>query len=184
MTGIIITVVVVLLIVVWVIGVQRNLVSSDELCSNAMSQIGVQQESRWDAVTNLVEMIKGYNEHEYKTLKDIIAQRADIKGNSSAADVEAQEGHLAQLASQLKVVVERYPDLKANETFLKGMDSINMYENQVRTSRMVYNDTVTKYNRIVRSFPNSIVASIFHFSVKDYLKDPGQKAQAPVVSFK
>ena len=76
-------------------------------------------------------------------------------------------------------MAEQYPDLKANENYAKAMDSVNLYENQVRLSRMTYNDTVTKYNKTVRQFPESIVANILHFSIKDYLKEPTGKTDMP-----
>ncbi|MCR4859500.1 MAG: LemA family protein [Bacteroidales bacterium] len=167
------------LLVLWVISVQRKLVSKDELCQNAMSTIGVQQQSRWDALTGLVELVKSYNEHEYGTLRDVIAMRKPIDGKSTAEEAQAQEDAMGQVMSRLNVVVERYPDLKANENYAKIMDSVNVYENQVRTSRMVYNDTVTNYNRLVRQIPDSIVASLLGFQAKDYLKDPGEKAEMP-----
>jgi hypothetical protein len=79
------------ILVIWVISVQRNLISKEELCKNAMSQIGVQMSSRWDALTALADLIKSYDEHEYKSLKDVIAQRTSITGSSSAADANIQE---------------------------------------------------------------------------------------------
>ena len=84
-----------------------------------------------------------------------------------------------ELARQIDVVVERYPELKANENYRQAMESVNMYENQVRTARMVYNDTVTSYNRLVRQFPESFVASLLKFEKKDYLKEPEGKTDMP-----
>ena len=167
------------LLVLWVIGVQRKLVEQEEFVKNAMSQIGVQQNSRWDALTALVELVKGYNEHEYNTLKDVIAMRKPITGSSTAADVEAQEAKLGEALKQINLVVERYPELKANENYAKAMDSVNLYENQVRMSRMVYNDTVTKYNKIVRQFPDSVVAGLLKFETKEYLAEPQGKTDMP-----
>ena len=83
---VLIIVAIIALLIIWVISVQRNLVSLDEACKNAMSQIGVQQSSRWDALTALAELTKSYNEHEYNTLKDVIAQRMTITSSSSAED--------------------------------------------------------------------------------------------------
>lgn len=175
----IIIIVVLALIVLWFINVQRNLVSQDELCQNAMSQIGVQQNSRWDALTALVELVKSYNEHEYKTLKDVIAMRRQINGTSTAEEANAQEEAIAGALRQINVVAEQYPDLKANENYAKAMESVNVYENQVRLSRMTYNDTVTKYNKLVRQFPDSIVASVLHFATKNYLQEPQGKTDMP-----
>ena len=78
MVTIIVIVAVVALVALWLVGAQRKLVSADELCKNALSQIGVQQNSRWDALTALAELTKGYSEHEYKTLMDVIGQRTAI----------------------------------------------------------------------------------------------------------
>ena len=169
-------------LVLWVISVQRKLVSQDELCSNSMSQIGVQQQSRWDAISALVDLTRSYNEHEYKTLRDVIAMRKDINGKSSASEADAQEQALTGAIRQIQVVAENYPELKANESYIKTMDSVNLYENQVRTSRMVYNDSVTKYNRIVRQFPDSVVAGMFHFETKEYLKEVAEKADMPKIN--
>lgn len=175
----IIVLAIIAIIVLWAISLQRKLVSQDEMCKNSMSQIGVQQQSRWDDLTALVELVKSYNEHEYNTLKDVIAQRKDINGTSTASDVEAQEKAMSGLLRDIKVVAEQYPDLKANDNYAKLMDSVNTYENQVRMSRMVYNDTATKFNTTVRQFPNSLLAGMFGFSAKDYLKEPEGKTEMP-----
>jgi len=178
MTAIII-IAILAVIIFWGIGVQRKLVSQEELCKNAMSQIGVQQNSRWDALTALVELVKSYNEHEYNALKEVIAMRQPLGRNSTAAEVNAQEEAIGNAMKQFNVTVEQYPDLKANENYAKAMDSVNTYENQVRMSRMVYNDTVTKYNKIVRQFPDSLIAGLLHFAVKDYLSEPQGKTDMP-----
>ena len=170
---------IVALIVLWFISVQRKLVNKEELCKNAMSQIGVQQSSRWDALTALAELTKSYNEHEYNTIRDVIAQRVNITGTSGAKEANAQEDMIGAALSRIIAVAEQYPELKANENYAKTMDSVNLYENQVRTSRMVYNDTVTAFNRIVRQFPDSIAAGMFGFKEKDYLQEVQSKAEMP-----
>ncbi len=179
---IIIIIAILALLVLWVIRVQRSLVSKDELCQNAMSQIGVQMNSRWDALSSLRDLVKSYNEHEYKTLNDVIARRKTINGGSTAADVNAQETAIAEAMRRINVVVEQYPDLKANENYARIMDSVNTYENQVRLSRMTYNDTVTKYNNQVRQFPDSLAASLLHFTKRDYLAEPSGKTEMPSMS--
>ena len=175
----IIVIAVVAVMVLWVISVQRKLVSAEEIVKNAMSQIGVQQSSRWDALTGLVELLKSYNEHEYNTLKDVIAARSNIGSNSSASEAQAQEDLIGKVMMRLNVVAEQYPDLKADSMYVNTMNSVNTYENQVRMSRMTYNDSVTRYNRMIRQIPDSIVASIFRFTEKDYLKEVAAKADMP-----
>ena len=175
----IIVIAVVAVLVLWIISAQRKLVNAEELTKNAMSQIGVQQSSRWDALTALVELIKSYNEHEYKSLKDVIASRSSINSNSTAAEAQAQDNMFNAAMKQLSVVVERYPDLKADSMYHKTMDSVNTYENQVRMSRMTYNDSVTRYNRLTRQVPDSIVAALFHFTEKQYLQEDTKKKDMP-----
>ncbi len=175
----IIVIAVIALLVLWVISVQRKLVGQDELCQNAMSTIGVQQESRWDALSGMVELIKSYNEHEYNTLRDVIAQRRPIDASSTAGEADAQEDLMGQVASRLSVVVEQYPDIKANENYGKAMDAVDKYTDMVRTSKMVFNDTATKYNKLIRQIPDSIVASLFGFKTREYLKIEDKKASMP-----
>ena len=181
MTALLIIIALLALLVLWFISVQRKLVSADELCKNSLSQIGVQQNSRWDAISSLVKLTKSYNEHEYKTLSDVIEKRREITRSSNVSEVNSQEEALSAAAARIRLVAEQYPDLKASQTYAKTMDSLNSYENQVRTSRMVFNDTVTKYNRIVRQFPDSIVASAFRFSEREYLKEPEGKTEMPPI---
>jgi len=175
----IIVIAAVAVIVLWIISLQRQLVKKDEFCKNSLSQIGVQQASRWDALTALAEMTKSYSEYEYKALTDIIAQRRPINQNSTALDANAQEDGLSKCLSRLFAVAEQYPDLKATQQYQTTMQAINTYENQVRTSRMVYNDTVTAFNRIVRAFPNNLVAGLLGFAVKDYLNEAVGKESMP-----
>lgn len=166
-------------LVAWVVSVQRNLVSVDELCANAMSSIGVQQNSRWDALTALADLTKQYSEHEYKTLMDVISQRKPISGSSSASEAEAQETMLTDAMNKFVAVAENYPDLKANQMYKETMDGVKQYEENVRMSRMVYNDTVTKFNRIIRQFPSNLIAGPLGFKVRDYLQTEDSKKEMP-----
>lgn len=174
-----IVVAIIALLIFWFIAVQRHLVHQDELCGNAMSQIGVQQSSRWDALSALADLTKGYAKHEYETLRDVIAQRKNITADSSATDANHQEALLGHAMAAINATIERYPDLKANESFRTTMDSVNKYENQVRVSRMVFNDTVTKYNQLIRQVPSNIVAMLLHFNKRDYLQEDPAKTDMP-----
>ena len=176
---VLIIIAIVVILVLWVISVQRKLVKQEEICKNSLSQIGVQLASRWDALKALAELTKSYSEHEYKTITDTISQRRPITAASSSADANAQEALFNDALSRLNLVVERYPELKANETYMKTMDSVNTYQNQVRMSQMVYNDSVTKFNQLIRQFPDSIVASLFHFTPREYLEQNQEKAEMP-----
>lgn len=179
----IILIVVLAVIALWAISVQRKLVSLDEFVKNSMSQIGVQMNSRWDALKSLAELVQSYDKHEYQTLMDVIASRKTLTRESSAGEVASQESSFASAFKSINVVAEQYPELKASEMFKTAMNSVNTYENQVRMSRMTYNDAVTKLNRAVRSFPDSVLAGMFGFSVKEYLAEPEGKTEMPSMKF-
>ena len=143
--------VVLVIIILWFISAQRKLVAMDENINNAMGQIGVQLSSRWDALTALLDLTKGYADHEYKTISDTIKMRTSINSKSSAAEVNKQENMLTEAMGKIMAVAESYPELKANENYIKTMDSVNEYEKMVRQSRLIYNDSVTKLNQIGRA---------------------------------
>ena len=176
---IIILIAIIAVLILWFVSVQRKLVAMDENINNAMSQIGVQLSSRWDALTALLELTKGYSEHEYKTISDTIKMRTSINAKSTAADVNAQENILLDTMGKIMAVAEGYPELKANENYIKIMDSVNSYEETVRKSRLVYNDSVTKLNRTIRMFPTSIAAGILGIKSRDYLETDDIKADMP-----
>jgi LemA protein len=185
MTAIVIVIVVlVVIIVLWVFSTQRKLVKMDEICSNALSQIGVQLTSRWDLIGALVKMTKSYAEHEYRTLSEVIANRSGVNSNATptAADVNSQESQMGQIIGRINAVAEQYPDLKANQTYLDTMGKMQEYEENVRMSRMVYNDTVTKINRMIRQIPESLIAGHLGFSVREYLKVDEKKEEYPEIN--
>ena len=181
-----ITLIVIIVLAVIVIGyfisTQRELVNLDELCKNALSQIEVQLNSRFDAVVALAKTAAQYAKHESETIIQAVQARG---GNSGAtpntpAAINEQASLLGQLMGRLNVVFERYPELKASDLYKEAQEGMKQYEENVRVSRMVYNDTATKMNRLVRQWPSSIVASTLNFTVKDYLKiDDEQKKNYP-----
>jgi len=173
---------IVVILILWLVGTQRKLVVLDENVSNAMSQIGVALSSRWDALTALVDLTKGYAAHESETLAETVKMRSAIGAKSSVSDVNAQENIITEALGKIMAVAESYPELKANETYLKTMDSVNEYEETVRRSRLVYNDSVTKLNRTIRMFPTSLIAGMFGIGSREYLETASEKTDMP--SFK
>ena len=180
MTALIIIIALAVLIGYYIFVTQRKFVSLEEKMKNAYGQINVQQKTRWDAVTNLVEMTKQYTQHEHDTLVDVISKRRI--DNATPEQMADQDNAIQSVLSRLNAVAEAYPDLKANQMFIDTMASIRQYEENVRTSRMVYNDSVTKMNMLVRQWPSSIVASLLHFTTHDLLPEDTAKAEAPSVS--
>ena len=179
---VVVAVVLIALVASWFVRGQNRLVHAEELCGNSLSQIGVQQASRWDALNTLADLTKDYSTQEYSTIMDTIRARQGISPKSSAAQVDAQENMLQQGLGRINALAEAYPDLKSNTLYLKTMDEVKNYENNVRMSRMVYNDTVTKYNRLVRSLPGSLVAGGLGFAPREYLQEDPAKADMPVLA--
>ena len=169
-------VIIIAIIISWVISVQRTLVVVDENINNTMSQIGVQLSSRWDALISLLDLTKGYATHEYNTLTEIIKDRCPITKDSLLDDIRKQENIIAAVMRGIMAVAENYPDLKVNSTYIKTIDAVNQYENMVRTSRLIYNDSVNKLNRAIRMWPASLIAGILGFSKRAYLEEIDEKA--------
>ena len=180
MTILIIIVLLVILVAGWVMSTQRRLVVMDENINNAMSQIGVQLSSRFDALTALLDLAKGYAAHESQTLIETIkSRRSVITAKSTPQDVLQQEGVISEALGSISMVAERYPELKADKGYAKCMDAVDSYEKMVRTSRLIYNDSVTKLNREIRMFPVSLIAGMLGFRQRDYLEAREDKADMP-----
>lgn len=160
--------VILVLLFIYFINCQRNLVNLKERIENSLSNIGVQQKSRFDALMQIAKVAKAYKMHEAETLINITEARSAVIPNN-VKDIKASESDFAQALSNLKVVVEAYPELKANSLYGQTMEQIDGYENKVRLSRQVYNDCVTRYNSLVKQLPSSIVANFLHFQAENYL---------------
>jgi len=159
-------------VVLWAVSTQRRLVMLDENINNAMSQIGVQLSSRFDALTALLDLTKGYARHESEALIETVKSRRNvITAKSTPDDVLRQEGIISEALGRIAMVTELYTELKENQTYNKTMDAVQTYENMVRTSSLIYNDSVTKLNREVRMFPACVVASMLGFRQRDYLEE-------------
>jgi LemA protein len=181
MATIILFIVIALAILVagYIISTQREFVHLDELCKNATSQIAVQLNSRWDAITALAKTAAQYASHESETLINTIRERRQ-SNVTTAEQINEQQGAISQVLGRLIAIGEAYPDLKANSLYQEAMDGMRDYEEKVRMSRMVYNDTVTKMNRMVRQWPSSFVAGLLHFTERAYLDlDDAKKASYP-----
>ena len=163
----------------WYVSTQNELVDLDEKCKNALSQIEVQLNSRWDALLALAQSAMTFAQHESETLIKTIQSRRSMEVRT-AADVNEQQSAYVDVLGRLMAVKEAYPELRASGLFEKTMDSIGQYEDKVRMARMIYNDTVTRMNRYVRQWPSSIVASRQGFKQQEYLKiDDQQKKDMP-----
>jgi LemA protein len=167
-------------IVIWIISTQRRLVVLDENVSNAMSQIGVQLSSRFDALLALVDLTRDYAVAESEALMATIkSRRRMITAKSTPDDVLRQEGLISETLGMIALLTEQYPELKTNRTYIKTMDAVQTFENMMRTSRLIYNDSVTKLNREIRMFPVFLIAALLGFNQRDYLEERATRADMP-----
>lgn len=167
------------IIIVFAIITYNNLVRSDEMVSNAMAQIAAQVESRWDALRNLMDATKHYSDFELAAFEKITQNRSAINKKSTPTEVEKDDEAFAGVMRSFYAVAENYPDLKSSELYKDTMASINKYEDNVRHSRMIYNDTVTKFNRSIKTFPQNLFAGMLGFSEKEYFTNDASKVDAP-----
>lgn len=172
-------IVVIVLIILFVIKTYNALVSLRELVKNSMGQISANVESRWDALKSLIDATKKYSEHESNTLKEVIQARSGVTNQSTVKDIEKDNDMFTQAMSKLAVVVEAYPDLKADSIYQNTMNKIHIYEQDVKNSRMVYNDTVTRFNRKMLVFPTVLIARMLGFTEFEYFKNTESKAEMP-----
>lgn len=172
-------VVIILLIVVWAIGAYNGFVNLKERVFNSRAQIATQIESRWDALKSLIQATKQYAKHEAEVLENVTQSRASIGQNSSVSELEENATQFNSVLGRLIAVAESYPDLKASSVYQSAMNSVDKYENQVRQSRMIYNDTVTMYNRRTKTFPSNIIAGMFNFTPEPYFEVTESKTDMP-----
>lgn len=172
-------VIIFLILIFYMINTYNQFVSIGERVVNGKAQIATQIESRWDAVTNLIQATKEYATYEAETLDQIVNQRVQISQSSSIESMEQDDLNLNNVMGRLLAVAEAYPELKASDVYETTMESINKYEDNVRYARMIYNDVVTQFNRLVKMFPSNIVASVFKFTEKQYFEATETKHQMP-----
>jgi LemA protein len=171
------------LLVLFVIGVFNSLVGLRNQVDNAWSQIDVQLKRRHDLIPNLVETARGYMKHERGTFEAITNARAQAMGAKSVGDIAKAEGALGDALSKFMLVVENYPDLKANQNFLAVQEELSSTENKIAFSRQAYNDQVLFFNNKIQMFPSNIVAAIFAFIKRDFFEAPAAEKEVPKVSF-
>ncbi len=179
-----IIVAVLIALVLWVVGIYNGLVRLRNAVKNAWSQIDVQLKRRHDLIPNLVETAKGYMKHERETLESVTKARNLAQNASGVSEQGAAESQLNQALSNFYVVVERYPDLKANENFLQIQEELTSTENRISFSRQAYNDAVMTFNNKIEMFPSNIIAGMFNFAKSDFFEiENAAEREVPKVSF-
>ena len=170
----------------------NTMVQKDEEASKAWANVENAYQRRMDLIPNLVKTVQGAADYEKGTLTDVIEARAkatsvQIDPNNlteeAIAKFQAAQDQLSSALSRLMVVVERYPELKANQNFLELQAQLEGTENRIAVERGKFNETVNDYNSYIRKFPNNIVAGLFNFDKKGYFKATEGADKAPDVEF-
>lgn len=184
MTAFYILIAVAVLAVLWALATYNALIALKVRVDNAWSQIDVQLKRRHDLIPNLVEAVKGYMNFEKETLERVIKARNQAIDASSIKDKSQAENFLSQTLKSLFAVVERYPDLKANQNVMKLQEELTSTENKISFARQYYNDESARYNTQIQTVPSNFIAQSAGFKKRDFfeIQDLSEKA-APQVKF-
>jgi LemA protein len=165
-------------------GARNDLVTEREAIKGSWSQVDVVLQRRADLIPNLVETVKGYAKHEETAIDSVTSARAAMMGAKTPADKIQANSQLDSALGRLFVVVENYPNLKANENFMRLQDELSGTENRIAVERRKYNEVVQRYNTDIELFPKNVAASMFGFQREDaYFKADTAAKEAPKVKF-
>ena len=164
-------------------GTYNSLVSMDEGVKAAWAQVENQLQRRYDLIPNYVETVKGYAAHEKEVFVKVTEARSRVAGAAGIGDKIRSNNELSSALSRLLVVVERYPELKANTNFIRLQDELAGTENRIAVERRRYNETVKVYNIKIRRFPTNLFAGMFGFEKAAFFEVPKERQEAPKVKF-
>ena len=177
---------IIIVLIIGAIGIYNGLVSSQEEAKTAWAQVENQYQRRADLIPNLVETVKGYAQQEKSVLEEVTRLRSQWGEARKSGDInktlEAASGLDAALG-RLMVVVERYPDLKSNQNFMKLQDQLEGTENRISVERRRYNEVVLSYNKKIRTFPGAMLAGFFGFERMPLFEAEEKAKKAPAVKF-
>lgn len=177
MLGFIIFIGIIVLIVFWLISAYNSLVSLRNRREQSFADIDVQLRQRNDLIPALVETVKGYANHEKETLDRVIQARNSVQSAGTISDKIVADNQLTQALSGLRITVEAYPDLKANQNFLQLQNEVSDIENKLAAARRFFNSATTEYNNAVEVFPNNLIAKRYNFT-KEPLYSLGNERRA------
>jgi LemA protein len=166
-------------------GNYNKFVGLDQTVKSSWAQVENQLQRRFDLIPNLVETVKGYAKQEKDVMVEVTEARAKVGGTANApvSDKIAANNQLSGALSRLMVVVEKYPDLKSNQNFMRLQDELAGTENRIAVERMRYNETVKIYNQAIKSFPANLLAGMFGFKDAAFFEAPKEAKEAVKVKF-
>lgn len=184
-TIVIMSIIAVIVVMVGVLGGRsyNSLVTLSENVDNEFSNVSVMLERRADLIPNLVNTVKGYASHEKSTIESITKARENLLGAKTLEEKGKANNELTSALNALMIIVENYPDLKANQNFIQLSDELAGTENRIATARRDYNEAVKKYNSKAKKFPTNILAGMFGFKEKEYFEVEPSKTEVPKVEF-
>lgn len=161
----------------------NSIITLSENVDNKFSDIDIQLERRLDLIPNLVATVKGYAAHEEKVLNQIADARSKLAGSETTKEKAEANSELTNAINNLLVIVENYPELKANSNFIQLSDELAGTENRIAVARKDYNEVVKEYNTKISKIPHNIIASLFNFDKKEYFEARENANEVPEVSF-
>lgn len=183
-TGIVIVVIIIIIAIIGpLFGSYNNLVTLEEDVDSSWAQVENQLKRRADLIPNLVNTVSGYASHEEEVLTQITEARSGYTNANTPEEYAEAEQQFNSAMRSLNIVVENYPDLKANQNFLELQAELSGTENRISTERMRYNDSVRSFNTTIRRFPTNIVAGVFNFEQRQYFEINAEDAEVPEVNF-
>jgi LemA protein len=185
-TLLIIVGIIILIIVIpysYIKGTYNSLVTMDESVKGAWAQVENQLQRRYDLIPNYVETVKGYAAHEKEVFVKVTEARSKVAGAGNIDEKIQANNQLSSALSRLLVVVERYPELKANTNFIRLQDELAGTENRIAVERRRFNETVKVYNIKIRTFPTNIISGMFGFEKATFFEVPKERQEAPKVKF-
>ena len=188
----IIPVALVVIVIMWAVGAYNGMVTLDEGVQGKWADVETQYQRRADLIPNLVSTVKGYAAHESGTLESVVKARSEASSvkvdpenltPEKLAEYQKAQSGVSSALGRLMVIVEKYPDLKANQNFMELQSQLEGTENRINVARRDFNEAAKNYNTVIRSFPKNIFAGMFGFEKKAYFEAEKGAETAPKVEF-
>lgn len=183
MTAVYVLIGVAVVLILWFVAAYNGLVRLRNQVKNAWAQIDVQLKRRYDLIPNLLETVKGYMKHEKEVLENVTKARSAAMAATGPAEAGVAEGQVQRALADLRVVMENYPDLKANQNAMQLQEELTSTENKIGFARQFYNDSVMMFNNKTEMIPTNIIAGMFNFQKAELFEIPEEQKEAPKVSF-